>query len=884
MSRRISIIFFLLLPGFAHGQLPHFQTYFLLRKNEKVEVNSILQDKSGYIFVGTSKGLFKLDGHVKARFTSTEGLADDEVTSLAQDTIGKIWCGHKNGKISILDGTKITSFSPPEGMPSKPISDLLFDKNGTLWFSTLSDGIYFYHHSRLYRVDEKEGLPDLFVYDLEEDMEGGMWAGTDRGIAICTRVNNKVSVKVLDDRSGLPDNIVKRIKIDSTGNVWIGTEDAGLFRLQKSSSEFTGPFGGGASVADLALEGDQIWLAFAQSGLFRFSAKSNNVGQHYTSKKADQLTSIKTILIDREKNLWIGTKTGLNVTSGSLMEFIDLREDLKDTNVLAIALDVDENTWFSTMEGLYVIKKDKLGGQQLEKRMVSAIPKGSTIISLYADRIGNLWAGLYGEGVVKIDIKSGESIRFLNELRNGSVLNISGNGNQIWLATLGGTSKLVLDDNKVSITNYSREDGLVSDYIYQVFIDSKGRKWFATDRQGIDMLDTLGFHHFEKGIKSKAVLGFVEDGKNQIWANVQDEGLYLFMADHFEPFQYQLKLREANINILSVDAYGNLVMASNAGVDVYDVGQNKFVYLGEEVGLDEFPPSLNCVAVNKEGVLFWGTEMGIVKYTGREKLSDLRPSPSIIGFRQIGQNDYGKTVFTYDQNNLTVDYVGFWFSSPDDLCFQYKLDGYDKDWIVSRDRSATYSNLPPGEFTFCLRASLLDDCNGDQQATYKIKVLPPFWKTYWFYAGSAISLILLGYFGIQYRERALIKEKRILEQHVKQRTLELQKKSEQIQAQFEEIHTQSEEIRVINENLEVIVQKRTHELEKKNKALEEYAFINAHNLRAPVASILGLINIIEKIELEENDKVIVQHLRESAKRLDSVVSSITQAIERGDSQ
>jgi signal transduction histidine kinase len=103
-----------------------------------------------------------------------------------------------------------------------------------------------------------------------------------------------------------------------------------------------------------------------------------------------------------------------------------------------------------------------------------------------------------------------------------------------------------------------------------------------------------------------------------------------------------------------------------------------------------------------------------------------------------------------------------------------------------------------------------------------------------------------------------------------------------LQVSNEEIQAQGEEIQLINENLEAQVRKRTHELEQKNRALEEYAFINAHNLRGPLASILGLINLLDKADLNHEARSIMEHMSDSARKLDSIVGTITKAIERGD--
>lgn len=121
-----------------------------------------------------------------------------------------------------------------------------------------------------------------------------------------------------------------------------------------------------------------------------------------------------------------------------------------------------------------------------------------------------------------------------------------------------------------------------------------------------------------------------------------------------------------------------------------------------------------------------------------------------------------------------------------------------------------------------------------------------------------------------------------LEDKVRKRTEELQLQGDRIQAQSAEIQSQATIIRRINDNLEDLVAKRTKQLEGKNKAADESAFVIAHELRAPVASLLGLVNLVSKCELDAESKTIVSHMEQSADKLNDVVRRITQAIERGD--
>ena len=213
MRKWIVTCFLWILGAGLFAQTPFFEHYRLL-KREQVQVNVVFQDRSGFIWCGTNQGLFRLDGINTMRFDQKDSLPDNHVTAIGQDKLGRIWTGHRNGKIAFIESGKVSNFEPEEGMSDHQVSDILFDREDNLWFSTLNDGLYFYNHKRLYRIDEREGMPDLFVYDLVEDSHGNIWAGTDAGVAICRLKDDKFHIRVLDHRHGLTDNIVKKILID----------------------------------------------------------------------------------------------------------------------------------------------------------------------------------------------------------------------------------------------------------------------------------------------------------------------------------------------------------------------------------------------------------------------------------------------------------------------------------------------------------------------------------------------------------------------------------------------------------------------------------------------------------------------------------------------
>ena len=866
MMRLIRLWVFILSLQPAFAQSPFFQPYYLLKKNEAVKINKILQDKTGFIWFGTDKGLFKFDGISYRRFLGIDNLPDENVTALAEDSIGRLWVGLKNGKISIVDKNAITPFEPAEGLPAKQISDIIFDKDGVPWFSTLGDGVYYFITNRLYRLDDMDGMPDLYAYDLEKDEKGKIWVGTDGGVAICLRKGNTVEIDTINYAKGLPDNIIRKISRGKGDTMWLATEDAGMLCLDattfKIKSVLSAKWNYG-SIEDFLVVDDWIWVATAK-GLA--SVDLSDPFRAVKIQSGDQVTSLFT---DAEGSIWIGSKTGLQRTLGKRFLFF---EPHGDPNVIAVTVDRAGDLWYSTAEGLFKRQKEGL----LSKPLTGTPFLNKNVISLFTDSEGFIWAGLYGEGAVRINPHNHELRSFNKELNNGSVLNISGKNKTIWLATLGGATQIEMDKN-FQVKNYIEKEGLATDYIYQVFTDSKDRIWFATDRDGVDMLDNDGLHHFKENLSLKVVYGFAEDSLHQVWANVQNAGLFVFDGKNFQPFKNQNRLHNLNFNVFSSGKQGQLLVAHDLGVDIFNGVRNEFQYFDEESGIRNKVANLNAAAKDEKGEIFIGTDHGIIVYQGSGHKTQDSPIPYIDQFQVDDQLiDLQKShQLSHDQNNIQIAFIGFWYQNPAALSFTYRLENYDRDWITTRDRLATYSKLPPGDYTFKLKVTDTSDFSNSAETKIHFTVLPPFWRTGWFYFLLILMVGFSSYSFIRYREQKLVSVKRELEVKVKERTEEIELKTHEIQAQ-------AEEIKGINENLESLVKVRTSELERKNKALEEYAFINAHQLRAPVASILGLIHLMQKLDLSDDEKIYLEHLQQSAKKLDSVVSSITEAIERGD--
>lgn len=887
--RRISIVLICLCFKMSSltGQTPFFQSYHPLKKNQPVEVNTLFQDSKGFIWFGTNKGLFRFDGIQYKIFTSADSLPDSKVTALAEDSLGRIWIGHQSGQLSYLDHGAVHRFEPQEGTAVEPVSDILFDRKGNLWFATLNDGLYYFTANRLFRLDEREGLPDLYVYDLFEDSHGNIWAGTDGGIAICSLKNRDVAIEVIDSDDGLPDIIIKKIKFLNADTLSLATEDEGILNYNIKTHKFkpliNAPWSYG-SISDFVIKENQVWISTPDDGLMVFDRKIGRI-KIFDYYAGLNLRFVQTLLKDTEGNIWSGSKTGLSRTSGDAVEHIESLQPARDANVLALTVDHNDQIWFSTSEGLFVRTAQKDGTAEVKECLHKTAFKNSTVISLYADHEGYIWAGLYGEGLLRIHPQENTITHFKDDICNGNILGITGKNNMVWIATLGGSSSIRFEQEKYVINNYSSADGLSSDFIYQVFIDSQGRTWFATDGKAVTMLDKDGFHHYQEGLESKVIYSFAEDVDKNIWITSQNNGVYLFDGLRFKSVA-DLRLRDNAIHSVVADHQGNLIAMHNYGIDVYNIKTKRMRYWGEETGIRDKVPNLNAVARDQYGQFFIGTSRGIVKFSLNNDHAIALPKPMIekVSIYDDPVDMSSRLKLNHNENNITLHYLGFWYQNAENLNYLYKLENYDLDWIETRDQEVTYSRLPPGDYTFKVKVSDTEDFAHAEETSVTFSISPPFWRTGTFYVFVFGLFVIAAYTTMKFRERQHLEDKLVLEARVEERTREIQQKTEEIQAQNEEIMAQAEEIQGINENLEMLVKQRTAELEKKNHALEEYAFINAHKLRSPVASILGLLNLLSKADPKDDTKVIRQHLQHSAEKLDAVVRSITKAIEKADNK
>ena len=769
------LLLFLFLSLRVSGQELHFNARTFEYKNEPLKVKKLYQDAAGFIWLGTAQGLFQYDGfETKPVFSENSAKAIPPVSALFQDRQKRLWIGCENGEIYRLRDQKLTPFKPQKRAPKSAVLAMQEDANGFVWLATYGDGMYCWKQNLLYQFNTQTGLPDDYVYTLTADKAGNIWAGTDRGIAICNFSTPKKQVSKIGTAQGLPDNIVTSLAIcPGKKTIWAGTYSGGFCQINAGTRKVTRqgisenwPYG--VISAILPTTASATLIATHNQGLFEFDgAEPEKMVPVEGEKPAGY--KISDLLYDAEGLVWVAGNSAEVRLAKPALRFLKFPEKQTVTGVLAVLPDKKGNLWFSTDEGLFRAQKQN-NGFSINPAFADLPFQKFKVISLYEDAQQFLWVGTFGGGVFRIDPETGKATQFTekNGLVNDNVLSIAGSGNEIWLATLGGASRCHLKKNRESslqFQNFNQHDGIGFNYIYQVFIDRKKRVWFATDGKGLTKLERGRFTNYseKEGLTSRTVYSLAETRDGNLWVSTPKNGLFRFDEKRFVNFSTREGLRDLNINAMQTDHFGNLLVLHQKGLDIVDPETGKMRNLGSESGLQNIGQDLNTMAKAADGTVWFGAQKVLVAYKPVSAQVAAQPKTNISSVQLFLKPVAAKpnATLTHDENHISFDYAGLWFQEPEEVSYRLKLEGYDREWTVSNNRSITYPKLPPGNYTFKVSASANGNFENAPVETYPFQVQQPFWNTAWFYLLSFVAGggLLFGF--IKSREKRLKKAERL---------------------------------------------------------------------------------------------------------------------------
>ncbi len=770
-------------------------------------ISALYEDSDGFIWVGTVNGYlncFNRKTEVFKRYFVNDFFATiknpetdfydyplafsrnqiNSVTAITEDKDGYLWIGTWGNGLIKFDrkegrGTHIHNDpNNPLSLSSDRIIDIISDRNGDIWIATFGGGLNKLvrdnfnsndeskvHSAKFvsYRSSEsnKSSLSDDKTISLFEDKNGNIWIGTFYGGLNKLDTINKIlpadkarfKYYLQNDKlsNSVSDNTVMAITQDSEGYLWIGT------------------FGGGIDRFDINTE---TFINFS-----KISAQQSS----FTD------VEILSLFVDRSGILWAGSHLGEGATKiqkyYSKFESINSRSSgrlkLNDDVVWSLFKDSKANLWVGTYRGGVNVLNFATNQTRTYRKLPDKINgiSDNHIRSFAEDRLGNIWIGTYSGGLNRID-KSGQKVEVfknepgaLNSLSANQVLDIYIESEKIiWVATFGGgLNKLTFSENTSGVPEFksfkknpSDPNSISDDRVYSIFKDSKNNFWVGTYGGGLNIFGEKSgkFKVFfpdrtnSQSALNEKILSIYESSDGMLWIGTSGGGLNQFNPEtnSFKNFSLAQGLTSSVVYGILEDSKANLWLSTDDGIFLFYTKIEKFTRFGIEDGVQSLEFSGGAYFKDSDGIMYFGGINGF-NYFNPDSITINQYVPPVVisnikvmDEKVMGEPD--ELVLSYDQNFISIEFSALDFSVPKRNRYSYILEGFQKSWTFTdgSSRTAIYTNLPAGEFTFMVKGTNSDGIWNENATSIRIIINPPFYQTWWFITLVVIIIVFFIYY------------------------------------------------------------------------------------------------------------------------------------------
>ena len=832
------------------------------------------------------------------------GLSQNTVNAILQDRKGFMWLGTKDG-LNRYDGLSFRKFkhdaANPRSIGNSFITSLYEDFNGNIWVGT-DAGVYIYY-------PEKEAFEEFDCQSLEKtriersvsmiagDKQGRVWIAVEAQGMFCYDTRQKLLRNY--PLSEISSNI-KCFTFDSGGTLWLGFYGDGLY-YSKDNLATVHPYGspedgkrefeGGVITKIVQGNYNCLYIGSVKEGVSELNLTSGQVRNLLAIDESGESIFCRDLLPYSDNELWIGTESGIYIYNLRTAQFIHLRASLydsyslSDNAIYALYKDREEGLWIGSYFGGvdYYPRQYTYFAKYYPKNIANSLhgkrvrefcraddgtlwigtedgglnhfnPKtkefhffepsaGFTNIHGLCMDGSHLWVGTFSKGLRVIDTRTGVVLRTYTEghtphsLNDNSIFSICRtSAGEIYLGTLFG----LLRYNRTQ-DNFDRIPELNGKFVYDIKEDSYGNLWLATYANGAYCYDVsvrrwknyVFDAEDEKSLPYDKVLSVFEDSYRQIWLTTQGGGFCLFHPDTETFTRYGLKDGLPNDVVYQIveDDDRFLWLTTNNGLVRFDPKTMEMKVFSTANGLPTNQFNYRSGFKDEAGNIYLGSINGFVAFDPRTFAENRQvPAVAITDFLlfnkevPVGETDSplkssitfsDKVVLTADQNSFSFRIAALSYQAPRMNKLMYKLEGFDEGWLtIGESPLVTYSNLGYGDYVFKVKASNSDGVWNEQETSLHLSILPPFYLSGWAYCFYV--LFFMGCLGcvIFY-----FKRRNYRNQHRQMEMLEQEKEREVYHAKIDFFTNVAHEIRtpltLIKGPLENIILKKEVDSETK---------------------------------------------------------------------